>query len=97
MTTNRKNAKRSGVPTYEGEINGRTVRVTVPENEPQDVLEDAIRDNLSPQAVAAIAAHLFSASTKNDGVNKEIRWFADRLVSLVGTDQYNALCEEVGL
>jgi len=62
-----------------------------------EVVRDVLRDNLSPQAVAAVAAHLFAASTKNDGVNKEIRWFADQLVSMVGTDQYNALCEEVGL
>ena len=64
---------------------------------PREVVQDVLRDNLSPQAVAAIAAHLFAAGTKNDGVNKEIRWFADQLVSMVGTDQYNALCEEVGL
>jgi len=62
-----------------------------------EVVQEVLRDNLSPQAVAAIAAHLFAASTKNDGVNREIRWFADQLVSMVGTDQYNALCEEVGL
>jgi len=62
-----------------------------------EVVQEVLRDNLSPQAIAAIAAHLFAASTKNDGVNKEIRWFADQLVSMVGTDQYNALCEEVGL
>ena len=65
--------------------------------ETAEVVRDVLRDNLTPQAVAAIAAHLFAASTKNDGVNKEIRWFADQLVSMVGTDQYNALCEEVGL
>jgi len=62
-----------------------------------EVVPEVLRDNLSPQTIAAIAAHLFAASTKNDGVNKEIRWLADQLVSMVGTDQYNALCEEVGL
>ena len=65
--------------------------------ESAEVVRDVLRDNLSPQAVAAIAAHLFAAGTKNDGVNKKIRWLADQLVGMVGTDQYNALCEEVGL
>ncbi len=62
-----------------------------------EVVQDVLRDNLSPQAVAAIAAHLMAAGTKSDAVNKEIRWLADLLVGMVGSDQYNALCEEVGL
>ena len=64
---------------------------------PDKVVQDVMQDVLSTQAVVAIAAHLFAASTKNESVNKEIRWLADQLVSVVGTDQYNALCEEVGL
>jgi hypothetical protein len=36
-----------------------------------EVVRDVLHDNLSPQAVAAIAAHLFAAGTKDDGVNKE--------------------------
>jgi hypothetical protein len=97
VATNRKNTTRSGIPVYKAEINGKTVWATVPENEAQDVLGDAVRDSLSPKAVAAIAAHLFAASTKDSGVNKEIRWFADRLLSLVGVDEYNRLMDEVGL
>ena len=97
MTTNRKNAARGRIPTYEAKIGGKTVRVTVPPDEEQEVLESAIRDSLSPKAVVAIAAHLFGASTRDEGVNKEIRWFADRLLSMVGVDEYNRLMEEVGL
>ena len=97
MTTNRKNAKRGGIPTYEAEINGRTVRVTVPENETQDVLlEDAIRDAISPEAVVAIASNLAGAKTKDARVNQEVRWFCERLISMVGTEQYNAILEEIG-
>ena len=62
-----------------------------------EVVRDVLRDNLSPQAVAAIAAHLRAAGTKDDGVNKEIAWLADLLIGMVGAGRYNALCEEVGL
>ena len=50
--------------TYEADHKGRKVRVTVPENDEQDLF-DAIREQLSPEAVASIAAHLAGASTNN--------------------------------
>jgi len=91
-------AKRRRPETYEAEINGKKVRVTVPENpDPVELMQDAIRDNLSPQAVAVIAAHLHGmVNTKNDAVNREVAWFTEQLLDMVG-DQYNALCEETGL
>ena len=68
-------SKRSKPETYEVERGGRKVRVTVPEAIDEGDLAAALRDNLSPQAVAAIAAHL---------------------LAMVG-DEYNALCDELGL
>ena len=64
---------------------------------PREVVQEVMRDNLSPQAVAAIAAHLHGiVKTKDDKVNGEVAWFAEQLLDMLG-DQYNALCEEVGL
>jgi hypothetical protein len=64
---------------------------------PREVVQEVMRDNLSPQAVAAIAAHLHGlVNTKDEKVNSEVAWFTAQLLDMLG-DQYNALCEEVGL
>ena len=69
-------SKRSKPETYEVERGGRKVRVTVPEAIDEGDLAAALRDNLSPQAVAAIAAHLHGlVNTKNDAVNRQVAWF----------------------
>lgn len=61
-------------------------------------LFDALKDNLSPLAVAAIVAYLQPAKTKDKAVNHELRWFAERLTELVGgPEQQGRLAEEVGL
>ena len=60
-------------------------------------LDDAIRDNLSPEAVVAIAAHIRAASCKTASVNKEMQWFANHLVNLIGIENYNPIIEEIGL
>jgi hypothetical protein len=61
-------------------------------------LFDALKDNLSPQAVAAIVAYLQPAKTKDKAVNHELEWFAERLTELVGgAEQQCRLAEEVGL
>ena len=98
-------ARRKRPETYEAEVNGKKVRVTVPprhetvaySGDAKDVLSDILRDNLSPQAVAVIAGHLHGmVNTKNKSVNREVAWFTEQLLDMVG-DDYNALCEEVGL
>jgi hypothetical protein len=62
------------------------------------VLKDVLSDALSPQAVAAIAAYLQPAKTKDKAVNHELRWFAERLTELVGgPEMQGRLAEEVGL
>ena len=62
------------------------------------VLRDVLSDALSPQAVAAIVACLQPAKTKDSAVNRQLRWFAERLTELVGgPEQQGRLAEEVGL
>jgi len=91
--------KRKRLETYEVERGGRKVRVTVPEDpKPEDVLADALRENLSPHAVAAIAAYLQPVRTMDPEVVRQVRWFAELLTKVVGGDEaFDRLCEEVGL
>ena len=75
---------------------GRVVRVTVPENDEQDLF-DAIREQMSPHAVAAIIAYLQPARTNNRDVDRQVRWFSDRLSELIGADELKRLIKELGL
>ncbi len=61
-------------------------------------LGDALRDNLSPEAVAAIASWLQPARTNDENVDREVRWFVEQLAqALGGWDQQSRLAEELGL
>jgi hypothetical protein len=93
------NARRKRPETYEAEVNGKKVRVTVPENpDPVQLMQDAIRDQLSPEAVAAIVSYLQPVSTKDSAVNKEVAWFSERLVEMLGGyEQQSQLADELGL
>jgi len=62
----------------------------------EDLMTEAIRDNLSPHAVAAIASYVQAFSTGDD-VNRETNWFAEQLIQMLGKDEWNRLCEELGL
>ena len=95
-------AKRRKPKTYETTLDGKKVRVTVPEKEDTDVLAEALKDNLSPHAVAAIAAYLQAAIGTNDpDVDKEVNWFREKLVDILcgrkDEQAFNRLCEELGL
>ena len=77
---------------------GQGRRVTVPENpKPEDLLMDAIRENSSPAAVAAMAAYLQAANTKDRRVNEQLTWFSEKLIGEVGFAGYDHLLKEVGL
>ena len=89
-------------PTHEAEFKGRKVSVTVPENDrPEDRLDDALKENLSPVAVAALAnavrVHVNGRRTNRE-VRGQLAWLADRLVKLVGGEQaYHDLLKEASL
>lgn len=85
--------------TYEATIRGRETGATIPENsKPEDLLADAIRENLTPDAVAAIAAWLQSATTRDASVNRQIAWFREQLVVTIGGyDALNQAMEDLGL
>ena len=89
--------KRKRPQTHEAEHAGRKVRVTVPAND-EGELFDAIREQLSPHAVASIASHLQGARTNNAQVDGQVHWFAEELVKLLGgREQQARLAEELGL
>jgi hypothetical protein len=92
-------AKRKGVITYVTTMDGRKVAVTVPENpDPVQVMVDAIKDNVSPAAVATIIAYLQPVKVKDKAVQREVEWFSEKLVEAVGGNAaLNQLMDEVGL
>jgi predicted O-methyltransferase YrrM len=69
----------------------------------QEAFEKVIRDNLSPEGVAAIIAFLQSAAfykPANDDARQALRqveWFADTLTEMLGVDEHNRLIDELGL
>ena len=66
---------------------------------PKQDLQAALRENLRPDGIVAIAAFLQVGlgRTNDDVVNQQIRWFHDLLVGLVGTDEFNRVSEQLGL
>jgi hypothetical protein len=91
--------KRKQPTTHEAQFRGKKVRVTVPENQDQAALmRDAIRDQLSPHAVAAIASCLQINRTNDADVDRQVRWFHGQLCELLGGfEQQSRLAEELGL
>ena len=78
------------------------IRALATDQEPagidEQVLFDALKDNLSPQAVAAIVAYLQPANTSNPEVDRQLRWLSDRLTDLVGGPEHlDRLTDELGL
>ena len=69
----------------------------------QEAFEKVIRDNLSPEAVAAIIAFLqpaaFYKPANEDATQalRQVEWFADTLREMIGVDEQNRLMDELGL
>ncbi len=83
------------VPGYEQR---KTTAATPEVSEPVDALANAIRDSISPEAVAAIVAYLQPAQTNDPEVDRQVQWFAERLIeTLGGPEQQSRLAEELGL
>ena len=63
-----------------------------------DTLIVAIRDNLPPEAVVAIAAYIHDPRTNDEQTNTAIRWFHDILIDTVGGHEIaNGIVDEIGL
>jgi len=76
--------KRHAMVAYSGEAKG--------------VLRDVLKDNLSPEAVAVIAAYLQPARCGDVQVDRQVQWFVEQLVELLGGDDvFNRVCEELKL
>jgi hypothetical protein len=91
---------RRKLKTYDAEFKGRKVRVTVPENDEAKALGEAIKDNLSPEAVATLAnavrVHVNGRRT-NPEVRRQLDWLANRLVTMLGGENaYHDLLKEAG-
>jgi len=65
--------------------------------EATDALIEALRENLSPEAVVAIACYLQGAKTKDEKVNREVGWFHQFLVEFLGVEEYNRMLEDLCL
>jgi len=69
----------------------------------QEMFEAAIRENLSPEGVATIIAFLQPATMQKGPTEearrglRELEWFADTLIDLLGVDEYDRLLDELGL
>ena len=65
-----------------------------------EVVQEVLRDNLSPEAVAATANAVrvqVNRGIEDKSVEQQLKWFADRLVAIVGGEkQYHRLCGELG-
>jgi len=60
-------------------------------------LLDAIREQLSPHTVAAVATCLQANRTNNPDVDRQVRWLHDQLCELLGgSEQQARLAEELG-
>jgi hypothetical protein len=69
----------------------------------QTAFETAIRDNLSPEGIAAIIAFLqpaaFYKPANADAVQalQQVEWLADTLTEMLGVDEHNRLMDQLGL
>jgi hypothetical protein len=69
----------------------------------QAAFEQAIRDNLSPEGIAAIIAFLqpaaFYKPANADAIAalQQVEWLADTLTEMLGADEHNRLMEQLGL
>ncbi len=69
----------------------------------QTAFETAIRENLSPEGIAAIIAFLqpaaFYKPANADAIAalQQVEWLADTLTEMLGADEHNRLMEKLGL
>ena len=68
---------------------------------PADHLLEALKDQLSPHAVALIAAKLAPTAARGneiaDQAERECAWFRDQLLELLGGEEHEFLTRELGI
>ncbi len=67
---------------------------------PEHMLAVALRENLSPPAVALIAAKCQPRYGKGEAGLKaegEVAWFTELLVGMIGREEYSRFCDELGV
>jgi hypothetical protein len=92
-------------PDYGGEGPGSRHCSVAYSGDSVDVLRDVLKDNLSPQAVAAVAVAVGALANRLDGrgrgemaLHRELRWFADLLLDMLGGQaDARRLCDEAEL
>ncbi|MEX2670910.1 MAG: hypothetical protein WD294_02240 [Phycisphaeraceae bacterium] len=65
-----------------------------------DALIDAITANLSPEAVALIAAKLqpvYAGGETGQRAERECAWFASQLIQALDQHEYETICNELGI
>jgi len=58
-------------------------------------LKEALKANLTPHAIVAIAADLTPATRDRD-TNNAVDWFRDLCINTVGVEGYSRMLEEIG-
>ena len=86
---------------HEAVIRGRKTTVSVPQDPaPEQILIDAIKENLTPEAVALIAAKcqpVYAGCETGQRAERECAWFARQLIQALGQHEYETICNELGL
>jgi len=83
-------------PVRDTEIRDAKPRQTGPANDVGDLIA-ALRNHLSPGAVTLVASCLGVARANDRNVEREVAWFRDQLVALLGGEEYCRLQDELGL
>ncbi len=77
---------------------GRAAAAATPSAETD--LVAALRENFSPHAAALIAAKQqpgYAKGPEAEAAERASTWLAERIIEMLGSDQYEALCNELGL
>jgi len=66
-----------------------------PEREDKQMIEEAMRNTLTPEAVAVIAYIMRCTVTDIPAVNRQVRWFTETLTEMAGGgDEVDRVAEE---
>jgi len=70
-----------------------------PKTDDARILTDAIKDNLSPKAAAAMGCFLLDVRLPigDDDVWRELNWLAEEIIAVLSESEFTRLCDEMGL